>query len=98
MNLFDLTGKVAFVPGGYGGIGAAIAWGLARHGAEVIVAGRDAVKAEALASEIGAQGLAADLARFEGGGEKYAWLTDALVIGIGAQTARGPVYTLYEIG
>ena len=56
---FDLTGKVAFVPGGYGGIGAAIAWGLARHGAEVIVAGRDAVKAEALAGEMGAQGLAA---------------------------------------
>ena len=26
---FDLTGKVAFVPGGYGGIGAAIAWGSA---------------------------------------------------------------------
>ena len=49
--LFDLSGKVAFVPGGYGGIGAAIAWGLARHGAEVIVAGRDAGKAEALAGE-----------------------------------------------
>ena len=29
-GLFDLTGKVAFLPGGYGGIGAAIAWGLAR--------------------------------------------------------------------
>jgi NAD(P)-dependent dehydrogenase (short-subunit alcohol dehydrogenase family) len=59
MNYFDLTGKVAFVPGGYGGIGAAIAWGLARHGAEVIVAGRDAGKAQALAEEMRAQGLAA---------------------------------------
>ena len=38
------------------------------------------------------------VARFEGGGEKYAWLSDALVVGIGAQTAGGPVYTLYEIG
>ncbi len=28
---FDLRGRVAFVPGGYGGIGEAIAWGLA-HG------------------------------------------------------------------
>jgi gluconate 5-dehydrogenase len=56
---FDLTGKVAFVPGGYGGIGAAIAWGLARQGAEVIVAGRDAGKADALANAIGEQGLAA---------------------------------------
>ncbi len=59
MKLFDLTGKVAFVPGGYGGIGAAIAWGLARQGAEVIVAGRDAGKAEALADAMRAQGLAA---------------------------------------
>jgi gluconate 5-dehydrogenase len=59
VSYFDLSGKVAFVPGGYGGIGAAIAWGLARHGAEVIVAGRDAAKAEALADEMRAQGLAA---------------------------------------
>ena len=33
---FDLSGKVAFVPGGYGAIGAAIARGLAHHGAEVV--------------------------------------------------------------
>ncbi len=57
--IFDLSGKVAFVPGGYGGIGAAIAWGLARHGAEVIVAGRDASKAEALAGNIRDKGFAA---------------------------------------
>jgi len=29
-RLFDLRGRVAFVPGGYGGIGEAIAWGLDR--------------------------------------------------------------------
>ena len=57
---FDLTGKVAFIPGGYGGIGAAIAWGLARHGAEVIVAGRDGGKAAALAAEMRGQGCAAE--------------------------------------
>ena len=56
---FDLTGKVAFVPGGYGGIGAAIARGLARHGAEVVVAGRDAAKAEQLAAELAEHGFAA---------------------------------------
>jgi NAD(P)-dependent dehydrogenase (short-subunit alcohol dehydrogenase family) len=56
---FDLAGKVAFVPGGYGGIGAAIARGLARHGAEVVVAGRDVAKAEALAAEFHDEGLAA---------------------------------------
>jgi len=38
-GLFDLAGQVAFIPGGYGGIGAAIAWGLAMHGATVVVTG-----------------------------------------------------------
>lgn len=58
-GLFDVTGKVAFIPGGYGEIGAAIAWGLARHGAKVAVAGRDAAKAEALATRMRAAGLVA---------------------------------------
>ena len=57
---FELNGKVAFVPGGYGGIGAAIAWALARHGAEVILAGRDSGKAEAAAERMRAQGLRAE--------------------------------------
>ena len=58
-GLFDVAGKVAFVPGGYGGIGEAIVWGLARHGARVVVAGRDAVKANALATKLRDEGLAA---------------------------------------
>ena len=37
-GLFRLDGKVAFVPGGYGGIGEAVAWGLAHHGAKVAIA------------------------------------------------------------
>jgi len=63
MALFDLKGKVAFVPGGYGGIGAAISAGLARAGARVVVAGRDGKKAAALARRIGrgAQGVALDV-------------------------------------
>ncbi len=36
-DLFDVTGKVAYLPGGYGGIGAAIAWGLAQRGAKIVV-------------------------------------------------------------
>ena len=44
-NLFDLSGQVAFVPGGYGGLGEAIAYGLALQGARVVVAGRDVVYA-----------------------------------------------------
>ena len=35
---FSLAGRVAFVPGGYGGIGAAVARGLAGLGARVAVA------------------------------------------------------------
>ena len=57
--LFDLTGRVAFVAGGYGGIGTAIAWGLARHGAKLIIAGRDSNKAEALSAQMREQGFAA---------------------------------------
>jgi NAD(P)-dependent dehydrogenase (short-subunit alcohol dehydrogenase family) len=58
-GLFELTGKVAFVPGGYGGLGEAIAWALAQRGASVVVAGRDAAKAGALADTIRAAGFAA---------------------------------------
>jgi gluconate 5-dehydrogenase len=51
-GLFDLSGKVALVPGGYGGLGEAIAYGLALHGASVVIAGRDGEKAEMLATKI----------------------------------------------
>ncbi len=47
--LFDLTGKVAIVTGGNGGIGLGIALGLASAGADIIIAARDPVKtAEAM--------------------------------------------------
>jgi len=58
-GLFDLAGRSAFVPGGYGGLGEAIAWGLAQRGAKVVVAGRDAAKAAALAAQLEAAGYAA---------------------------------------
>ena len=62
MNPFDLSGKRAFVPGGYGGIGGAVAQGLVEAGAVVTVAGRSAAKAEALAKTLGknCHGLAMD--------------------------------------
>jgi NAD(P)-dependent dehydrogenase (short-subunit alcohol dehydrogenase family) len=68
MNLFDLAGRKAFVPGGYGGIGAAIARGLCEAGAQVVVAGRDGSKAAALAEQLRnaghvAHGLAMDAER-----------------------------------
>jgi len=55
-GLFDLRGKTAYVPGGYGGIGEAIAWGLAMAGARVAVSGRDEAKAQAVASALRAAG------------------------------------------
>jgi NAD(P)-dependent dehydrogenase (short-subunit alcohol dehydrogenase family) len=59
MNMFELKGKKAFVPGGYGGIGEAVAWGLAEAGASVAVAGRSAEKAGALAAKMKKAGHAA---------------------------------------
>jgi len=56
-----LKGKVAFVPGGYGGLGAAICRGLAAQGAKVIVAGRDERKAATLARKIRGQAVAMDV-------------------------------------
>lgn len=51
-NQFDLSDRVAFVPGGYGALGEAICWALAVHGAKVFVAGPSEAKAKRLAEEI----------------------------------------------
>ena len=55
-GMFDLQGKTAFLPGGYGGIGEAIAWGLAMRGAKVAVSGRNRDKAEKLADQLADKG------------------------------------------
>ena len=52
MNLFDLTGKVAIVTGGNGGIGLGMALGLARAGAEIAVVGRNAEKSAGAAKRL----------------------------------------------
>lgn len=44
MKAFDLSGKVAIVTGGNGGIGLGMAKGLAAAGASIVVAGRNAEK------------------------------------------------------
>ena len=44
-ELFDLTGKRVLVTGSSQGIGFALAQGLAEHGAEVVLNGRDAGQA-----------------------------------------------------
>ena len=59
-GLFRLDGQVVFIPGGYGGIGEAIAWGAAMAGATVVICGRDAGKAEALAGALSEAGFGAN--------------------------------------
>lgn len=55
MNLFDLSGKVAIVTGGNGGIGLGIALGLAQAGARIAIVGRNAEKSQAAAGQIQAE-------------------------------------------
>jgi 2-dehydro-3-deoxy-D-gluconate 5-dehydrogenase len=59
MKLFDLTGRVAVVTGGNGGIGLGMAKGLAAAGAAVAVAARNRAKAEAAAAELASLGTKA---------------------------------------
>jgi 2-deoxy-D-gluconate 3-dehydrogenase len=44
MDLFDLSGKVAIVTGGNGGLGRGMAQGLAAAGADIVIAARNASK------------------------------------------------------
>jgi 2-deoxy-D-gluconate 3-dehydrogenase len=56
MKLFDLTGKVAIVTGGNGGIGLGMARGLAAAGAAVVVAARNEAKSAQAVKELEAGG------------------------------------------
>ncbi len=56
---FDLTGKIAIVTGGNGGIGLGMARGLARAGAGIVIAGRNKDKSEEVVRDIEALGASA---------------------------------------
>ena len=60
MRLFDLTGKIALVTGGNGGIGLGMAHGLAQAGASLALAGRNAAKAETALAELAGLGVRAE--------------------------------------
>ncbi len=52
MNPFDLTGRIAIVTGGNGGLGLAMARGLARAGASTALAARDEGKGQAAVKQL----------------------------------------------
>jgi 2-dehydro-3-deoxy-D-gluconate 5-dehydrogenase len=55
-SIFDLTGKVAIVTGGNGGIGLGMALGLAQAGAAIAVVGRNETKSMTAVAELKAGG------------------------------------------
>ena len=83
--LFDLTGRRALVTGSSQGIGLALAEGLAAHGAEVVLNGRDAAKLDAAAEHLAGLGYEVRRASFD--------VTDpeAAAGGVAAVLADGPI-------
>jgi len=64
-ELFALTGKRALITGSSQGIGFALAQGLAEHGAEIVLNGRDAGKLDAAAAKLAAAGHKVSVAGFD---------------------------------
>lgn len=82
-KLFGLDGRIALVTGSSGGIGRAIAGGLAKAGAHVVVNGRDAGRAEAAAQAIRAAGGKATALAFD--------VTDAAAVRAGVDRIEAEI-------
>src|SRR5215470_9960803 len=65
MSLFDLSGRTALVTGSSRGLGRAIAEGMAKAGARLIINGTDPVRVDAAVAECRAAGHQADGAAFD---------------------------------
>ena len=65
MKLFDLTGQRALITGSSMGIGYALAKGLAEAGATVVLNARDAVRLEAAAGALRAEGATVETVAFD---------------------------------
>jgi len=65
LPVFDLSGKIALVTGAHRGLGFAIAQGLARAGAEVVLNGRNEDALAAAAQTLDTQGLPVETAAFD---------------------------------
>jgi len=86
---FDLTGRIALITGSSAGIGRALAFGLARAGATVVVNGRDAARVAATVDALRAAGLPAHGAVFD--------VTDAVAVDAGVaqvESEVGPIRIL----
>ncbi len=84
MELFNLSGKVAIVTGGNGGIGLGMARGLAKAGANIAVVGRNRDKNTAAVAEI--EALGAKAMRVEADicdAESVASMADQVATGLG---------------
>jgi len=65
MKLFDLTGRVAIVTGGNGGIGLGMARGLAEAGAAVVLAARNVGKSTDAVKELESRGARAAMVKVD---------------------------------
>jgi 2-deoxy-D-gluconate 3-dehydrogenase len=70
MSSFDLSGRVAVITGGNGGIGLGMAEGIAAAGATVVLAGRNASKGAAAVKKINDAGGKAEFAEVDVTSEK----------------------------
>jgi len=89
LELFDLTGKRALVTGSGQGIGLALATGLGRAGATVVLNGRNPAKLEQAAERLRASGIAVELAAFD--------VTDQQAVAVGVaqvEQEHGPIDVL----
>jgi gluconate 5-dehydrogenase len=84
-SLFDLSGRRALVTGSSQGIGLALAEGLAAHGAEVVLNGRDPTRIETAAARLAAAGHKVGRAPFD------VTDPDAVAAGVAAVEAEGPI-------
>ena len=65
LALFDLTGRRALITGSSQGIGYALALGLGRAGAKLVLNGRDEAKLEAAQASLRGEGIEASFAAFD---------------------------------
>src|ERR1700728_4330249 len=88
-RLFDLSGRVALITGGNGGLGRSMALGFAKAGASVAILGRNAAKNAAVLAELRAVGFPATAFRADVANDSEREVAFAQV-----EKTLGPVHVL----